>query len=61
MTESLIDQIGRERAEELMAKAVRDAVADLHARGLPSIGIDDEGRVCKDYADGTRVYVETDK
>lgn len=58
MTRSLIDEIGPERAHELMAEAVRDAIAELHAQGLPAIGSDGDGRVYKEFADGTRVHVE---
>lgn len=47
----LLDAIGRERAEALMSRAVRKAVADLHAAGLPSVGLID-GVLCKRYPDG---------
>ncbi|MEU0940943.1 MULTISPECIES: hypothetical protein [unclassified Embleya] len=58
MTGSLRDEIGPERFDELAAQGVRDAIAELHAAGLPSIGTDETGRVCKVYADGTKVYVD---
>ncbi|MGW9212953.1 hypothetical protein ACWGR4_39060 [Embleya sp. NPDC055664] len=60
MTKSLIDEIGRERAAELMTKAVEKAVADLHAAGLPAIG-GENGRVYKVYPDGTKVYVDEEE
>ncbi|WP_406285408.1 hypothetical protein [Embleya sp. NBC_00896] len=57
MTKSLLDRIGRERVDELMTEAVRQAVAELHAAGLPAVG-GDEGGVYRVYPDGTKVYVE---
>jgi succinate dehydrogenase/fumarate reductase flavoprotein subunit len=57
---SLVDRIGRERAAELMAEAVRDAIAELHAAGLPAVG-GENGRVYKDYADGTRIYLDEEE
>ncbi|MYW05121.1 hypothetical protein [Streptomyces sp. SID3343] len=60
MTRSLIDRIGRERVEELTAEAVREAVAELHAVGLPAVG-GENGRVYKEYADGTRVYLDEEE
>jgi hypothetical protein len=59
-TKSLIDRIGRERAAALVAEAVREAVAELHAAGLPAVG-GENGRVYKDYADGTRVYLDEEE
>ena len=35
MTKSLIDKIGRERADQMIEKAVTDAVAEAQANGLP--------------------------
>ncbi|HSA53877.1 MAG TPA: hypothetical protein VLH10_27670 [Yinghuangia sp.] len=60
MTDSLIDSIGRERAHALMRQAVQDAIAELHAAGLPAIGAEN-GRVCKFYPDGTKVYVDEEE
>jgi hypothetical protein len=57
---SLIDRIGRERAQELTEAAVREAIAELHAAGLPAIG-GENGRVYKDHADGTRVYLDEEQ
>lgn len=55
---SLIDRIGRERAHELMAAAVREAVARQHAAGLPTAHGDGDGRVYLLYPDGTRTYLD---
>jgi hypothetical protein len=57
VTESLIDRIGRERVEESMCQAVREAVAELHAAGLPAVG-GENGRVYKVYPDGRKVYLD---
>lgn len=57
---SLIDRIGRERAEELMAKAVREAAEATDAAGLPHAGIDPDGRVYREYPDGRREYLDED-
>ncbi|WTW98600.1 hypothetical protein OG216_37020 [Streptomycetaceae bacterium NBC_01309] len=55
---SLIDRIGRERAEALMEAAVREAAARTEAAGLPIVGFDEHDRVYVQYADGTRTYPE---
>lgn len=55
---SLIDRIGRERAEALMEAAVREAAARTEAAGLPITGFDEHGRVYVQYTDGTRTYFE---
>lgn len=57
---SLIDLIGRERAEELMAKATREAAEATEAAGLPHAGIDPDGRVYREYPDGRREYLDED-
>lgn len=54
---SLIDRIGRERAHELMAEAVRQAVARQHAAGLPTAHGDGKG-VYLLYPDGRKVYLD---
>ncbi|OPC83503.1 hypothetical protein B4N89_23490 [Embleya scabrispora] len=57
MAKSLRDEMGPERFDAAMAEGVRKAVAELHALGLPGIG-GENGRVYKQYADGTRVYLD---
>lgn len=54
---SLIDRIGQERAHELMAEAVRQAVARQHAAGLPTAHGDGKG-VYLLYPDGRKVYLD---
>lgn len=51
MTKSLIDQIGPERADQLIEKAVTDAVAEAAAHGLPQ-AVKIDGVWCKRYPDG---------
>ncbi|WP_436770818.1 hypothetical protein [Yinghuangia sp. YIM S09857] len=58
--ESLIDQIGQERAQELMARAVREAVERQHAAGLATAHGEGDGRVFLLYPDGTKVYLDED-
>ncbi|WP_331767127.1 hypothetical protein [Embleya sp. NBC_00896] len=58
MTKSFMDEIGPERAQELVAEAVRKAIEELHAAGLPAIQGDGNGRVYKLYPDGSKVYIE---
>lgn len=51
MTKSLIDRIGRERADQLIQEAVTNAVAEAQAHGLPeAVKIDGVWR--KRYPDG---------
>ncbi len=51
MSKSLIDEIGRERAEGLMADAVQDAVEKAAALGLPQV-VRVNGAWCRRYPDG---------
>ncbi|KRD74495.1 hypothetical protein [Lysobacter sp. Root983] len=51
MTKSLIDQIGRERADQMIEKAVTDAVDEAQARGLPE-AVKIDGVWVKRYPDG---------
>lgn len=51
MSKSLIDSIGRPRAEALMANAVSDAVASADAQGLPQV-VKIGGVWCRRYPDG---------
>src|SRR5688572_1321667 len=53
---SIFDVIGKERADELMSQAFHKAVADLHAAGLPSVGLID-GVVSMRWPDGRVVPV----
>ncbi|MEU8134766.1 hypothetical protein [Streptodolium elevatio] len=55
---SLIDRIGRERAQELMAEAVRKAVEEHHALGLPTTHGDGKGRYYRLYPDGRQEYLD---
>jgi hypothetical protein len=48
---SLIDEIGRERAEALMAGEVQKAVARADAMGLPQV-VRINGAWCRRYPDG---------
>jgi len=51
MSKSLIDSIGRPRAEALMAGAVSDAAASADAQGLPQV-VKIAGVWCRRYPDG---------
>ena len=51
MSKSLIDEIGRERAEQLMAGAVREAADTADALGLPQV-VKVDGAWVKRYPDG---------
>lgn len=51
MSKSLIDEIGRERAEQLMADAVREAAEKANGLGLPQV-VKIKGAWCKRYPDG---------
>ena len=51
MTKSLIDKIGRERADQMIEKAVTDAVAEAQANGLPE-AVKIDGVWVKRYPDG---------
>ena len=53
---SVFDLIGKERAFQLMEEGVQKAVADLHAAGLPSVGLIN-GVLCERYPDGRVVPV----
>lgn len=57
MSKSLIDEIGRERAETLMADAVGEAVAKANAMGLPQV-VRIDGAWCKRYPDGRIEAIE---
>lgn len=48
---SIIDEIGRERAEALMAEEVRKAAARADAMGLPQV-VRINGAWCRRYPDG---------
>ncbi len=51
MSKSLIDSIGRQRAEALMAGAVSDAAESADAQGLPQV-VKIDGVWCRRYPDG---------
>ncbi|MEG3791015.1 hypothetical protein V1318_12870 [Lysobacter sp. CCNWLW3] len=51
MSKSLIDKIGRERANQLMQDAVAKAAAETDALGLPHV-VEIDGVWCKQYPDG---------
>lgn len=51
MSKSLIDQIGRERADQLMQEAVAEAAAKADALGLPHV-VEVNGVWVKQYPDG---------
>lgn len=51
MSKSLIDEIGRERAEQLMADAVKEAADKADALGLPQV-VKVNGAWVKRYPDG---------
>lgn len=51
MSKSFIDEIGRERAEQLMADAVREAAEKANGLGLPQV-VKIKGVWCKRYPDG---------
>lgn len=51
MTKSLIDEIGRERANELIQEAMAKAAAETDALGLPHV-VEVNGVWCKQYPDG---------
>lgn len=51
MSKSLIDSIGRPRAEALMADAVSEATARADAQGLPQV-VKIGGVWCRRYPDG---------
>lgn len=51
MSKSLIDEIGRERAEQLMAGAVQEAVQKANELGLPQVVLVD-GAWVRRYPDG---------
>lgn len=51
MAKSLIEEIGRERAEKLMGDAVADAIAEADALGLPQV-VNVDGVWCRKYPDG---------
>ncbi len=51
MSKSLIDEIGRARAEELMTGAVQEAVQKANDLGLPQVVLVD-GAWVKRYPDG---------
>ena len=51
MSKSLIDEIGRERADQLMSEAVKDAVEKADALGLPQV-VKIKGAWCRRYPDG---------
>lgn len=56
MVKSLIDTIGVERVNELMSQAVKDAVAQALAKGLPITGVVN-GQVVKIFPDGQIIPV----
>lgn len=51
MAKSLIEEIGRERAETLMGDAIAEAAAEADALGLPQI-VNVDGTWCRKYPDG---------
>lgn len=57
---SIFDLMGRERAFQLMEQGIQKAVADLHAAGLPAVGLID-GVLCKRYPDGRIVAVKDEE
>lgn len=60
VSKSLIEQIGRERAEALMAGAVDDAVEKANALGLPQV-VRIKGVWCRRYPDGRVEQINEDK
>ncbi len=57
MSKSLIDEIGRERAEQLMAGAVQEAVQKANELGLPQVVLVD-GAWVRRYPDGRIEQIE---
>ncbi len=57
MSKSLIDEIGRERAEALMSDAVGEAIANANAMGLPQV-VKIDGAWCRRYPDGRIEAIE---
>ncbi len=51
MNKSMIDEIGRERADKLMSDAVAEAVQTADALGLPQV-VRIKGAWCRRYPDG---------
>lgn len=51
VSKSLFDEIGRERADELIGDAVAKAAAESEALGLPKV-VNVDGVWCKQYPDG---------